>query len=321
MRILSGLAATALLAATGCASSPNFATGVIDRTSENTLSLVTSEGDTLIFSTPGADTLARLDSATVFWRGSYTAGMEVERIEVTPGGMPGSDRDAHGCIGSAGYIWSEVRQDCIRLFEQGIRMVDTAGNAAYIVFSPDSSQVELFFSDGTPNEILDRRRLPNGGSAWNVEDDDTKNVRLIDGRWDISRRGKTVFSEEQKGGSELGALQNRTYEGLLPAASCPGIRYTLTISSREHSGDGTFTLTMTYLEAENGEDRSYTYTGRRFTLRGMAGDENATVWQLVADSDKGTFNFLREDDTTLTLLNDRLEKPETTLNYSLRLKK
>lgn len=78
---------------------------------------------------------------------------------------------------------------------------------------------------------------------------------------------------------------------------------------------------MTYLEAENGEDRSYTYTGRRFTLRGMAGDENATVWQLVADSDKGTFNFLREDDTTLTLLNDRLEKPETTLNYSLRLKK
>ena len=137
----------------------------------------------------------------------------------------------------------------------------------------------------------------------------------------LASEGKTVFSEEQKGGSELGALQNRTYEGLLPAASCPGIRYSLTISSREHSGDGTFTLTMTYLEAENGEDRSYTYTGRRFTLRGMAGDENATVWQLVADSDKGTFNFLREDDTTLTLLNDRLEKPETTLNYSLRLKK
>ena len=96
MRILSGLAATALLAAAGCASSPNFATGVIDRAADNTLTLVTGQGDTLIFSTRGADTLARLDSATVFWRGSYTAGMEVERIEVTPGGMPGSDRDAHG---------------------------------------------------------------------------------------------------------------------------------------------------------------------------------------------------------------------------------
>ena len=319
MRTLSVLTCSALLAATGCVSSPNSATGVIDRASENTLSLVTSGGDTLIFSTPGADTLARFDSATVFFRGGYTAGMEVERIAVTPGRALGSDRDAHGCIGSAGYVWSEVRKDCIRLFEQGIRTLDTAGNSAYIVFSPDSSQVELFFSDGTPNEILDRRRLPNGGSAWNVEDDDTKNVRLIDGRWDISRRGKTVFSEDPKGGSEPGALQSRTYEGLLPAASCPGIRYTLTIRNREHSGDGTFTLTMTYLEAENGKDRTYTYTGRRFTLRGMAGDENATVWQLVADSGKGTFNFLHEDDTTLTLLNDRLEKPETTLNYSLRL--
>ena len=98
---------------------------MIDRAADNTLTLVTGQDDTLIFSTPGADTLARLDSATVFWRGSYTAGMEIERIEITPGGMPGSDRDAHGCIGSAGYIWSEVRQDCIRLFEQGIRTVDS----------------------------------------------------------------------------------------------------------------------------------------------------------------------------------------------------
>lgn len=30
---------------------------------------------------------------------------------------PGSDRDAHGCIGSAGYIWSERSQQCIRIWE------------------------------------------------------------------------------------------------------------------------------------------------------------------------------------------------------------
>lgn len=30
---------------------------------------------------------------------------------------PGSDRDAHGCIGSAGYRWCEATQQCERPWE------------------------------------------------------------------------------------------------------------------------------------------------------------------------------------------------------------
>ena len=60
----------------------------------------------------------------------------------------------------------------------------------------------------------------------------------------------------------LGALQTRTYEGTLPAASCSGIRYSLTIQNQEHSGNGTFTLTMTYIEAENGKDAIFNYKGK-----------------------------------------------------------
>ncbi len=26
----------------------------------------------------------------------------------------GADRDRHGCIGTAGYTWSEVKQDCVQ---------------------------------------------------------------------------------------------------------------------------------------------------------------------------------------------------------------
>lgn len=60
--------------------------------------------------------------------------------------------------------------------------VDDAEKVLFLVFSPDSTQVELFFSEEEmPNEILERRGLPSGGYAWNVEDDDTKNVRLEDG--------------------------------------------------------------------------------------------------------------------------------------------
>ena len=72
--------------------------------------------------------------------------------------MVGNDKDEYGCIASAGYIWSEVQKDCIRLWEKGVRMESVANkeNTAYIVFAPDSLQVELFFSGDQPNEILDR---------------------------------------------------------------------------------------------------------------------------------------------------------------------
>jgi hypothetical protein len=33
--------------------------------------------------------------------------------------LVGGDRDEHGCIGSAGYVWDEARQDCVRPWEVG----------------------------------------------------------------------------------------------------------------------------------------------------------------------------------------------------------
>jgi len=32
--------------------------------------------------------------------------------------MVGNDRDAHGCIGSAGYSWCEAKQKCLRAWEE-----------------------------------------------------------------------------------------------------------------------------------------------------------------------------------------------------------
>ena len=117
------------------------------------------------------------------------------------GQATGADRDGHDCIGSAGYQWSEARKDCIRPFEDGVKMLPTTQSdtgavyAAYIVFSADSAQVELFLPGNEKTEVLDRRDLPGGGHAWNVEDDDTKNVRLANGRWIIEQRGKTLYEQ------------------------------------------------------------------------------------------------------------------------------
>lgn len=112
----------------------------------------------------------------------------------------GSDRDGHGCIGSAGYTWSEVRQECIRPFEAGVRMLSAtdpeATLCAYLVFSADSAQAELFLPDRETTEVLDRRNLHAGGHAWNIEDDDTFNVRRTADRWIIERRGTTLYRQE-----------------------------------------------------------------------------------------------------------------------------
>ena len=43
--------------------------------------------------------------------------------------MVGIDKDEHGCIASAGYTWSEVQLNCIRLFESGIRLEGTYGKS------------------------------------------------------------------------------------------------------------------------------------------------------------------------------------------------
>ena len=37
--------------------------------------------------------------------------------EPRPAGVPGSDRDAHGCIGSAGYSWCARENQCVRPWE------------------------------------------------------------------------------------------------------------------------------------------------------------------------------------------------------------
>ena len=32
--------------------------------------------------------------------------------------MPGSDKDEHGCIASAGYTWCEIKNQCLRSWEE-----------------------------------------------------------------------------------------------------------------------------------------------------------------------------------------------------------
>ncbi|WP_461093261.1 hypothetical protein [Spirosoma gilvum] len=61
----------------------------------------------------------------------------------------GSDKDSHGCIGSAGYVWSPVKDDCIRIFEQiKLSPIDGSGldstAVAFMLFSGDRTKAEIY---------------------------------------------------------------------------------------------------------------------------------------------------------------------------------
>ena len=135
----------------------------------------------------------------------------------------------------------------------------------------------------------------------------------------MSADSVVLYPRQDRADDALGSFLVCTYEGILPAASCPGIRYTLTVRNREHSGDGHFLLRMTYLEAEDGKDAVYNHMGRRYTQRGIPTDPDAVVWQLVTDNGKDAYNFLYDaQKQTLTLLDRQLKPINTGLNYTLK---
>ncbi|OHX64543.1 hypothetical protein [Flammeovirga pacifica] len=71
------------------------------------------------------------------------------------GQMVGNDKDAHGCIASAGYIWSALQKECVRPWEAGITLSPSNEGQttnAYIIKKAD--EAELFLPDQQGSLIM-----------------------------------------------------------------------------------------------------------------------------------------------------------------------
>lgn len=73
----------------------------------------------------------------------------------------GSDRDEHGCIGSAGYTWSYALHSCVRLWEAGTRF-DAGPEQVFLIYSADSTFAEIFPSSS--KSVLCKR--VKGTNVW-----------------------------------------------------------------------------------------------------------------------------------------------------------
>lgn len=72
----------------------------------------------------------------------------------------GADKDEHGCIGSAGYTWSQLKKECIQTFNVGFRLNPVAIDkgrevvSAFVLMSDDQAKVELFLPDDGQHSVL-----------------------------------------------------------------------------------------------------------------------------------------------------------------------
>ena len=109
-------------------------------------------------------------------------------------------------------------------------------------------------------------------------------------------------------------LAPATYRGLLPAADCSGIDYTLTLNDSIAGADTLFALRMVYIEGDNnGGDITFDSRGRqqRFEVGTQCG------YRLMPDDgDRATY-FAIVNDSTLRMSDSTLNRIESPFNYDL----
>jgi hypothetical protein len=110
----------------------------------------------------------------------------------------GADRDAHGCIASAGYTYSVVRQACIRVWEDAIALAPTVtlgdpALPAYVIRSSDWQHAEIFLPEQEDSVVLTLQTTPND-PAW---EDPYGNWKLtydkIQG-WKLAQDGEVIYT-------------------------------------------------------------------------------------------------------------------------------
>ncbi|WP_242661144.1 hypothetical protein [Flavobacterium johnsoniae] len=104
----------------------------------------------------------------------------------------GGDADSHGCKASAGYTWSTLKKECIRIFE-GTKLshAEETGKAyttaAYVIF--EGNKAELFLDTQKESIILERK---SEGDSWNKND-----YQLIPWKgYVLKKAGKIIYTGE-----------------------------------------------------------------------------------------------------------------------------
>ncbi len=123
---------------------------------------------------------------------SEKKGLKVPKTEPKTETAVGADSDAHGCKASAGYTWSVIKNNCIRIFE-GTLLESSEENvveegkkyksAAYVIF--EGNKAELFLGYQEESIILERK---SEGDSWKKDD-----LELIPWKGYVLKKGGKII--------------------------------------------------------------------------------------------------------------------------------
>lgn len=123
--------------------------------------------------------------------------------------------------------------------------------------------------------------------------------------------GKTVETVEN---TDSLALDSVYYEGTLPAADGPGIKYEIALATDSTNG---FRITSTYLEAEDGKDVTFVSNGQVETVKAEGKED--TFYKFAAGENE-TVVFKVMGDSILRMVNAEFEEMTGDMNYDLKKK-
>ena len=109
-------------------------------------------------------------------------------------------------------------------------------------------------------------------------------------------------------------LAPATYRGLLPAADCSGIDYTLTLNDSIVGSDTLFALRMVYIDG-GGADNDIAFDDRGRQQQISHGSNRG--YRLTSDAGDPTVYFVIVNDSTLRLCDSTLTAQPSELNYDL----
>ncbi|MEN9335818.1 MAG: hypothetical protein RLZZ500_805 [Bacteroidota bacterium] len=102
--------------------------------------------------------------------------------------IAGADQDEHGCLASAGFTWSKMYKDCVRMFT-GLQLspvdqpqTDDETVCAYVLFSEDKNKAEVFIPNAE-SIILTRSKE---GQPWIYQE-----YQLVPWKGYILKKGET----------------------------------------------------------------------------------------------------------------------------------
>lgn len=90
----------------------------------------------------------------ILFFGLFTATLTFSQQKIV-----GGDKDVHGCKGSAGYTYSQIKNDCVRVFEQKIKLTEvhpqgSSTSMTAVIFSKNMKKAEIFIPDGAAKSII-----------------------------------------------------------------------------------------------------------------------------------------------------------------------